>query len=139
MKKSTVYFVLLVLFDVVSIVVAEGSIVEIRGVIACLIFAVPFVLNIVFMTKCEKLLHKLLLSFMMLVYLLTGAVFLIRENSRTVISQTKNNRYIYVTYEINPGAMGHLSYVDKDYYSLIDTDLLTVRIVKSSEHYRYRG
>lgn len=139
MTKSKIYFILIVLFDIVSILVAYGSFLEIRGIIAYFIFPVPLVLNIILIRKYEKIFPQLLLSFMVFVYLLTGAVFLIREDSRRVISQSKNNRYIYVTYEINPGAMGHLSYEDRVYYSFVDTDLLTVRIVKSSEHYRYRG
>lgn len=139
MTKSKIYFTFIVLLDVVSILVAYGSFLEIRGIIAYFIFPVPFVLNIILIRKCEKIFPQLLLSFMVFVYLLTGAVFLIREDSRRVISQSKTNRYIYVTYEINPGAMGHLSYEDRVYYSFVDTDLLTVRIVKSSEHYRYRG
>lgn len=139
MTKSKIYFILIVLLDVVSILVAYGSFLEIRGIIAYFIFPVSFVLNMILIRKYEKIFPQLLLSFMVFVYLLTGAVFLIREDSRRVISQSKNNRYIYVTYEINPGAMGHLSYEDRIYYSFVDTDLLTVRIVKSSKHYRYRG
>lgn len=139
MSKSKIYFTLIVLLDVVSIFVAYGSFLEIRGFISYFIFAVPFVLNILLLKRYGKLFNQLLIALLMFVYLVTGAVSLIREDSRKVISQSKNNRYIYVTYEINPGAMGHLSYEDSVYYSLIDTDLLTVRIVKSSEHYRYRG
>ncbi|MDE6425016.1 MAG: hypothetical protein K2K89_02615 [Ruminococcus sp.] len=139
MKKSTAYFVLLVLLDIVSIVVADGSIIEIKGIIAYFIFAVPFVINIVFLwKKHRKLFNQLLISLLIFVYLVTGAIFLIRQDNR-IVSQNKDGRYIYITYEINPGAMGHLSYMDNVYYSLIDTDLLTVRIVKSTKHYRYRG
>lgn len=137
MKKLN--FILIVLFDIVSVLIADGHFFEIRGIISYIIFFIPLVLNIILIRKYEKIFPQLLLSFMVFVYLVTGAVFLIREDSRKVISQSKNNRYINVTYEINPGAMGHLSYEDSVYYSLIDTDLLTVRIVKSSEHYRYRG
>ncbi len=138
MKKLN--FILLVLLDIVSIVVADGSIIEIKGIIAYIIFAVTFVINILFLWKKQwKLFNQLLISFLIFVYLLTGAVFLIREDSREVIEKTSDGRYIYIIYEINPGAMGHLSYMDNVYYSLVDTDLLTVRILKSSKHYRYRG
>lgn len=140
MKKSAVYFALLVLFDITSIVVANGSIIEIKGVIAYIIFAVIFVINILFIWKKQwKLFNQLLISFLIFVYLLMGVVFLIREDSWRVIEQKKDGRYIYITYEINPGAMGHMSYIDKVYYSLVDTDLLTVRIVKSTKHHRYIG
>ncbi len=137
MKKLN--FILIVLFDIISVLIAYGNFLEIKGIISYIIFFILLVLNIIFIRKYEKIFQQLLLSFIVFVYLLTGVFFLIREDSRKVVSQTKNNRHIYVTYEINPGAMGHLSYEDRVYYSLIDTDLLTVRIVKESEHYRYRG
>lgn len=139
MSKSRIYFTLIVLLDVVSILVAYGSFLEIKGIIAYCIFPVLIVLNILSLKKYRKLFNKLMIVMFMFVYMVTGAVSLIREDSRTVVSQNKNDQYIYVTYEINPGAMGHLSYEDRVYYSLIDTDLLTVRIVKESRHYRYRG
>ena len=132
-------FIFLVIVDIISIVVAYGSIIEIKGIISYLIFAVPFVLNIVFIKKYEKLFHQLLLAFIIFVYLSTGVIFLIREDGRKIINQIKSDKYIYLTYEVSPGAMGHISYIDKVYYSLIDTDFLTVRIVKNEKHYRYRG
>ncbi|MDE5557932.1 MAG: hypothetical protein K2J32_09645 [Ruminococcus sp.] len=140
MQKSAVYFVLLVLLDIVSIVVSYGSIIEIKGIIAYIIFAVLFVINILLLWKEQwKLFNQLLISFLIFVYLLTGVVFLIREDGRRVIRKTSDGRYTYITYEVNPGAMGHLSYIDNVYYSLIDTDLLNVRIVKSTKHHRYIG
>lgn len=134
--------ILFVLLDVFSILVACGSIIEIKGIIAYFIFMVPLVINILFLwKKYGKLFKRLLILFFIVLYLLTGAIFLIRQNNEVVkvVEMKKNGKYIYVTYEINPGAMGQLSYIDKVYYILIDTDLLTVRIVKNSEHYRYRG
>lgn len=66
-------------------------------------------------------------------------IFLIRENSsgRKIIYNKKSGRYIYQIDEINPGAMGHLAYEKKIYYSLIDTEFLTIQIVKECENYRY--
>ncbi|MDE5583255.1 MAG: hypothetical protein K2J08_06100 [Ruminococcus sp.] len=135
MKK----FIFLVLLDIVSIVVADGSIIEIRGIIAFLIFAFPIVLNVISVRKYNKTFQKIILSVMMCVYLFTGMVFLIREGHREVIRKTSDGRYTYITYEVNPGAMSHISYMDNVYYSLIDTDLLTVHIVKSTKYHRYIG
>lgn len=138
MKKSAVYFVLLVLLDIVSIVVADGSIIEIKGIIAYFIFALLIVINVISVVKYKKIFQKIILSVIIFSYIITGAVFLIRADNRT-ISQHKEGRYIYTTYELNPGAMGHISYMDKVYYSLIDTYLITVHIVKNTKHYRYIG
>ena len=138
MKKLK--FILLIVFDIISIIIAERSIIEINGVIAYFIFALPFVVNILFLWKNHiKFFNQLIISLLIFVYLITGAVFLIRTDSQKLLRQNKDGRYTYATYEINPGAMGHISYADKVYYNLIDTNFLTVRIVKSTKHYRYIG
>ncbi len=139
MSKSKIYFKLIVLLDVVLILIASGSFFEIKGIIVYCIFCVPVVLNILFLKKYRKTFYTVIICIILFIYLATGVIFLIREDSRKVISQKKNNRYTYVTYEINSGAMGHFSYEDRIYYSLIDTDLLTVNILKNSTHYQYMG
>lgn len=144
MKKGmgkVMIFALLILFDIISIVIAYGSFLEIKGIISYLIFLIPILLNIVFLKNCEKKFNKIILCILLFVYGFSGGLFWVRENNsgRKKIEQTNSGKYIYVTYELNSGAMGHLSYEDRIYYSLIDTELLTVRIVKSLEHYRNRG
>lgn len=139
MSKSKIHFTSIVLLDIVSILVVYGSFLEIKGFIAYFIFAVPVVLNILLLKKYGNLFKQLLTALFIFVYLVTGAVVLIREDGRKIVRQNKNGRNVSVVYEINPGAMGHLSYLQRDYYSLIDIDLFTVRVVKNSEHYRYIG
>lgn len=139
MSKSKIHFTSIVLLDIVSILVVYGSFLEIKGFIAYFIFAVPVVLNILLLIMYGNLFKQLLTALFIFVYLVTGAVVLIREDGRKIVRQNKNGRNVSVVYEINPGAMGHLSYLQRDYYSLIDIDLFTVRVVKNSEHYRYIG
>ncbi len=139
MSKSKIHFTLIVLLDIVSILVVYGSFLEIKGFIAYFIFAVPVVLNILLLIMYGNLFKQLLTALFIFVYLVTGAVVLIREDGRKIVRQNKNSRNVSVVYEINPGAMGHLSYLQRDYYSLIDIDLFMVRVVKNSEHYRYIG
>lgn len=139
MSKSKIHFTLIVLLDIVSILVVYGSFLEIKGFIAYFIFAVPVVLNILLLIMYGNLFKQLLTALFIFVYLVTGAVVLIREDGRKIVRQNKNGRNVSVVYEINPGAMGHLSYLQRDYYSLIDIDLFMVRVVKNSEHYRYIG
>lgn len=139
MSKSKIHFTLIVLLDIVSILAVYGSFLEIKGFIAYFIFAVPVVLNILLLIMYGNLFKQLLTALFIFVYLVTGAVVLIREDSRKIVRQNKNGRNVSVVYEINPGAMGHLSYLQRDYYSLIDIDLFMVRVVKNSEHYRYIG
>ena len=140
MTKSVVYFVLIILLDVVSIVIAEGSIIEVSGIVAYFVFMLPIVLNVISVRKYKKIFKKIILSFMVFVYAITGMISMIYFGSRKIYSQEKDGHYIYTTYELNPGAMGHISYVDNVYYSLIDTGgFFSVRIVKSTRHHRYIG
>lgn len=132
-------FTLIVLLDIVMILGTDGNFFEIKGIITYCIFFVLIAMNILFIKKYKKTFNKVIICILLVIYLIIGAVSLIREDSRKVISQKKNNRYIYVTYEINSGAMGHISYEDRIYYSIIDTDLLKVNISKDSKYYRYRG
>ncbi|MDE6834973.1 MAG: hypothetical protein K2J39_12125 [Ruminococcus sp.] len=140
MTKSKVYFILLILLDVVSIVIAYGSIIEVDGVIAYFVFLLLIALNVISVRKYKKVFQKIILSVMVFVYIITGIIYMIRSGSRSIYSQEKDGHYIYTTYEVNPGAMGHISYMDNIYYSLIDTDgFFSVRIVKNTRHHRYIG
>ncbi|MDE6502432.1 MAG: hypothetical protein K2L10_10145 [Ruminococcus sp.] len=138
MKKLK--FVLLLLLDVVSILIAYGSIIEVEGIIAYFIFVLLIVLNVISVRKYKKVFQKIILSVMVFVYIITGMISMIHFGSRKIYSQEKDGHYIYITYELNPGAMGHISYMNNVYYSLIDTGgFLSVRIVKSTKHHRYIG
>ncbi len=138
MKKLK--FVLLLLLDVVSILIAYGSIIEVEGIIAYFIFALLIVLNVISVRKYKKVFQKIILSVMVFVYIITGMISMIHFGSRKIYSQEKDGHYIYTTYELNPGAMGHISYMNNVYYSLIDTGgFFSVRIVKSTRHHRYIG
>lgn len=139
MSKSKINFKMIVLMDVILILIANGSFLEVKGIITYCISFVLIAMNILFIKKYKKTFNKVIICILLVIYLIIGAVSLIREDSRKVISQKKNNKYIYVTYEINSGAMGHISYEDRIYYSIIDTDLLKVNISKDSKYYRYRS
>ena len=95
MSKSKIYFKLIVLLDVVLILIASGSFFEIKGIIVYCIFCVPVVLNILFLKKYRKTFYTVIICIILFIYLATGVIFLIREDSRKVISQKKNNRYTY--------------------------------------------
>lgn len=89
MSKSKIYFTLIVLLDVVLVLVAYGSFLEIKGFISYFIFAVPFVLNILLLKKSGKLFNQLLIALLMFVYLVTGAVSLIRRTAEELSVKVK--------------------------------------------------
>lgn len=138
MTKSKVCFLLVFIFDIFTAAIAYGNFVEINGAVSYFIFALPIIITIIFLKRQEKI-PRIILLLLLFICCCSRMIFLIRENSsgRKIIYNQKSGRYIYQIVEINPGAMCHLSYEKKIYYSLIDTKFLTVRIVKESEHYRY--
>lgn len=138
MTKSKICFLLVSVLDIFSAVVAYGNFIEIKGVVSYFIFALSIIITIICM-KTQKKSYRIILLILLFIFCFSGILFLIRENSsgRKIIYNEKSGRYIYQIHEINPGAMSHLSYEKRIYYSLVDTKFLTVRIVKESENYRY--
>ena len=138
MTKSKICFLLVSVLDIFSAVVAYGHFIEIKGIVSYFIFALPIIITIICM-KTQKKSSGIILLILLFIFCFSGILFLIRENSsgRKIIYNEKSGRYIHQIHEINPGAMCHLSYEKRIYYSLVDTKFLTVRILKESENYRY--
>ena len=139
MTKSKVCFLLVFILDIFTAAIAYGNFVEINGAVSYFIFVIPIIITIISFKKMQKKSSKIILIILLFICCFSRMLFIIRENSygRKIIYNEKSSRYIYQIHEINPGAMSHLSYEKRIYYSLIDTKFLTVRIVKESEHYRY--
>lgn len=138
MTKSKICFLLVSILDVFSAIISYGKFIEIKGTISHFIFALPIIITIIFLYKQKKS-SGIILLILLFICCFSRMLFLIRENSsaRKIIYREKSGRYIYQIHEINPGAMSHISYEKRIYYSLADTKFLTVRIVKESENYRY--
>ncbi len=138
MTKSKVCLLLISILDVFSAIIGYGEFIEIKGAVSYFIFSLPIIITIIFFNKQKKL-SKIILLILLFICCFSRMLFLIRENSsgRDIIYNEKSGKYIYQIHEINPGAMSHLTYEKRIYYSLADTKFLTVRIVKESENYRY--
>lgn len=138
MTKSKICFLLASILNVFSAIIAYGKFIEIKGTVSHLIFTLPIIITIIFLKKQKKL-FGIILLILLFICCFSRMIFLIRENSsaRKIIYNEKSGRYIYQIHEINPGAMCHISYEKRIYYSLADTTFLTVRIVKESENYKY--
>jgi|GEM_PF-4057445 hypothetical protein len=139
MIKSRICFWIVFLLDVFSAAVAYGKFIEIKGTFSYFIFALPIIITIIFMKTHNKKSAEIILLILLFICCFLGILFLIRENSsaRKIIYNEKSGKYIYQIHEINAGAMSHISYEKRIYYSLVDTKYLTIRIVKESENYRY--
>ena len=138
MKKSKICFLLILFLNVFLAILTYGKFIEIKGAVSYFIFALPIIITIIFLKRQEKI-PGIILLLLLFICCCSRMIFLIRENSsaRKIIYNQKSGRYIYQIVEINPGAMCHLSYEKKIYYSLIDTEFLTIQIVKECENYRY--
>lgn len=138
MTKSKICFLLVSILDVFSAIMAYGEFIEIRRAVSYFIFVLPIIITIIFFRNTKKS-SGIILLILLFICCFSRMLFLIRENSssRKIIYNEKSGRYIYQIHEINPGAMSHISYEKRIYYSLVDTKFLTVHIVKESENYKY--
>ena len=111
MKKSKICFLLILILNVFSAILAYGKFIEIKGAVSYFIFALPIIITIIFL-KGKKKISRIILLVLLFISCCSRMIFLIRENSsgRKIIYNKKSGRYIYQIVEINPGAMCHLSY-----------------------------
>ncbi len=134
MTKSKICLILVLILDVFTIIIAYTDFIEIRGVGSALIFALPIIITIYFF-ELHKKSHGMILIILILVCCSSRFVFLAREHKSEIFYNKESGRYIYQIQKKESGARGSISYDKKVYYSLLETDFLTVRIVKESENY----
>lgn len=112
-----------------------GKTVIVGGLAGVVLWLLPFPVLTVAAEK--QLLGRAAVVVLTAVYLLWGGVCLLRANVRTLRGCALAGGVYHVVYEIDPGAMGRRSYRYLTYYSLIESDLLTLRLLRSEESFRY--
>lgn len=112
-----------------------GKTVIVGGLAGVILWLLPFPLLTI---GAEKgMLGRAAVIVLAAVYLLWGGLFLIRASVRTQRGCVLSGGVYHAVYEIDPGAMGRRSYRYLTYYSLIESDLLTLRLLRSEESFRY--
>ena len=134
---------LFILFNLIAIIISFSRIIEIKGILSIVLWGTVLAADIIFIIKkcCDKRKLKAAVIFCMVVYVLSGLLFAVREYSsaRTVRGEFTNGREYTVSYELNPGAMSHISYERRVYFNIVDTKLLTIIYLEKSEFYKSYG
>lgn len=110
---AVVTWIVIVAVSIVSIVMVFKSKVRLKGLLAAVIIS-TICINIQF----------------------TG-LGIIRGGTRTVYYEYHDGSNYHVLYEVNPGAMGHISYLQKSYTVVSDNIWLRIMLVKDEKHFRY--
>lgn len=115
------------------IVLCYGRPVEITGALSPLLWLFAFCVMIYCVKSGRKALRALFVL-QLTAYILAGGIFFIRECAgRRVISSYREGGIITVTYMLDPGATGHTTVQRREYYGIIDSKPLSVRVLLSQE------
>ncbi len=134
-------FTCIVFLALLFICLAYGRPLEICGVCAPLIWALPLTGSacLMFKTFRTKQLKRVILGFLIFLYFLSTGLHLLQSSVRIRDSYYQSGRHYYVTYEVNPGAMSGISFEQRHYYLILDSEILTIRYLLESKHHDYLG
>lgn len=131
MKKQTVYLII----SAASVVLAYGKPVEIRGYFAWVLWLAPIVLMILCTKKNAGLLRGAFIA-VLACYFVSSGVFFLRNHGIRIAHTERSGSSVVEYCDIDPGAMGKVRCRRTEYYSVIESKLLSVRVVRSVEMYR---
>lgn len=141
MKKNTAIFFGVLIADIIAIIIAYGKIIEIKGILSVVLWLIPFVGTIYIISKHlkGKSLMRTALIVSMAIYVCTLGLYYLRESyfSPRILEEKSKNGYQYVKYEHNGGAMTSFFYELRQYRVILDTELLSVKIIVNSDFYDY--
>lgn len=141
MKKNIAVFFGVIIADIITIIIAYGKIIEIKGYLSIVFLLLMFIGTLYIM--CRFLNGKKFLNALIAVwvtgYLFALGLFCLREYLFTsrIIEEKSKNGYLYVKYEHNGGAMTSFSYEMRKYFVIVDSDILSVRLVIDSESFEH--
>lgn len=121
------------LVNVLFIVLSYGKPVEIKGTLSPLLWLFALCV-MVFGAKYGKKALRVLFVLQLTAYLLVSGIFFLREHTgRRVISSEREGNIRTVVYQLDPGAMGHTSVQRREYYCIVDGELLSVRVLLTQD------
>lgn len=130
---AKIKFSVLVFVNIIFIIFAYGRPVEIKGTLSWLLWLIALAVMIYCIRSGRKLL-KALFVFLLIIYVIASGLFCIREYDGRELhgSHYENNIYTEV-YQLNPGAMGHFTVQRREYFCIINGDILSIRVLLSQE------
>lgn len=121
------------ILNLLFIILAYGRPLEIKGAVSPLLwlFALGLIICSVIIVKKYA---KLLFIMQLIIYIAASGLFYIREyDGAALYSADCRDNILTEVYEVNPGAMGHYSVQRREYFCIINNDILSVKILLSRE------
>lgn len=132
MKKRIVYLVL----SAASVVLAYGKPIEIRGYLLIVLWIIPAVFMIVCIKNNTKLFRGAFIA-MLVCYFISSGLFFLRNHGGVKVVRTERSGSSVVEYcDINTGATGSVRCRRTEYFSVIESKLLSILIPKSVKVFR---
>lgn len=141
MKKDVDLFFVVLIADIIAAIIAYGRIIEVKGALSIVLWLVPCVATIYVVHKRfrGKSLMRTALIASLTLYVCASGLYYMRESyfSPRILGEKSKNGYQYVRYEHNAGAMTSFFYELRQYRVILDTELLSVKIIVNSDFYDY--
>lgn len=133
MKKQTVYLII----SAASVVLAYGKPVEIKGYLSVVLWIIPIAFMIIQAHNTKKFRGAFIA--VLVCYFISSGLFFMRDHAGVTVSHVESDGHIHIEYcDIDPGAMGSVRCRRTEYYSVIESKLLSFRIPKSVKFFHGR-
>lgn len=130
---TKIKFPLLIVLNFLFIFLAYGCPVEIKGALSWFLWFVALSVMI-YCVKLGKKFLRALFVFQLIIYIIASGLFCIREyGGRELRGSHCENNILTEVYQIDPGAMGHYSVQLREYFRIINGDILSIKILLSQE------
>ena len=133
--KNTIIPVSLFILYIISAVIISGSFIVLSGALAFVLWGLPIALSLVLAKRMTGSFKTAVI--IASVYILISVIFLKRDDlyGREILERRQEGDRFIVVYELNPGAAGHLSFEEREYRIIIDTELFSVKLLERSERF----
>lgn len=132
MKKPIVYPIL----SAASVVLAYGKPIEIKGAAAIVLWLVPIVFMIFQAIKNVGILRAAFIT-VLVCYFASSGLFFLQDHGGVTLAHVETNEHTRVEYcDIDPGAVGSVRCRRTEYFSVFESELLSVRVPRSVEFFR---
>lgn len=126
-------FSVLVFVNIIFIIFAYGNPVETKGTLSWLPWLIALGIMIYCIKSSKKFLRALFV-FQLIIYVIASGLFCIREyGGRELCGSHYENNICTEVYQLNPGATGHFSVQRREYFCIVNGDLLSIRVLLSQE------
>ena len=134
MSKTVIVWLIDMIWVCIIAMVFSGKL-YLSGIIVYVLWIIPLLLSFIIIARDRKSRKSIFPLVAIAVFL--SVLELVSWSGREKVKDYSDEKYNYVVYELNPGAMGHTSYLKNKYIIISGSDLLTVKWRIDTERTRY--